>query len=76
MTFRIIDNISIVNWILSKQNQKNVTRGFLWDILRNAINKTLARTQTVREELKTAEEALQKAPLPQEERVGDEYPEN
>lgn len=52
--------------------------GYIWDILRNTIEKTLARTETVREELRNAEEALEKVPeeerqeaIPEVRRVND-----
>lgn len=62
MTYRIVDNTSIVNWLFSTEEQPHFTKGYMWDILRNTIHKTLARTETVREELQTAEDALRHVP--------------
>jgi len=62
MTYRLVDNTSIINWIFSPEEQPNFTKGYIWDVLRNTISKTLARTETIREELKTAEEAWEKTP--------------
>lgn len=62
MTYRIIDNTSIVNWLFSPDVLPEFTRDYVWVILRNTIHKTLARTETMREELRTAEAALEKVP--------------
>jgi len=62
MTYRVIDNTSIINWIFSTEEQANFTKGYIWDILRNTISKTLARTETVKDELKAAEETWDRIP--------------
>eukprot|EP00005_Dracoamoeba_jomungandri_P013753 CAMPEP_0174265190 /NCGR_PEP_ID=MMETSP0439-20130205/25516_1 /TAXON_ID=0 /ORGANISM="Stereomyxa ramosa, Strain Chinc5" /LENGTH=793 /DNA_ID=CAMNT_0015351511 /DNA_START=36 /DNA_END=2417 /DNA_ORIENTATION=- len=57
MTYRIIDNLSIVNWIFSAEVLPDFKRGYVWEILRNTINKTIARTQTVRKQLESCRSA-------------------
>jgi len=66
MTYRIIDNISIVNWLFSNEVLPDFTRGYVWDILRNTVNKTVARTETVRKQLaKTLQPTEQSSSTPQ-----------
>jgi len=78
LTANIVDHIAIIQWVLSVPQQKNFTRSFLWDILRNTINKALSRTDSLKEELRSAEEALEKVPsaerkddIPEVKRVND-----
>jgi len=54
MTYRIVDNIAIVNWLFSPDQLPDFTRGYVWEILHNTINKTIARTHTLQNELENA----------------------
>jgi len=58
MTYRVLDNTAIVNWLFSERMLPLFVRAYVWEILRNTINKTIARTDTVRMDLRTAEEDL------------------
>jgi hypothetical protein len=60
MSYRVIDNTTIIHWIFSTDEQANYTRGYIWEIIRNTINKTLARTETIEEELRAAESNFSK----------------
>lgn len=68
---KIIESSSVVDWLFSPTERVNITRyiflsssvidrNYVRDILRIAINKTKSRVETIRDELKVAEDALQK----------------
>lgn len=61
MTYRIVDAHSIVQWIFSHQVLPFFTQGYLWDILRNTIDKTVMRTEVMRKELKAVQPDQQPA---------------
>jgi len=73
MTSKLLDNISIINFLFSPKQTSNLSFGYTRDLIRNTINKTILRTQTAREELNTAQEMLGK--VPSSDRSGD-IPEN
>ncbi|XP_057466461.1 nuclear cap-binding protein subunit 1-like [Actinidia eriantha] len=69
MGYRLISNLAIVRWVFSPANIEQFhTSDHLWEILRNAVNKTYNRISDLRKEISTlkngvalAEEATTKA---------------
>jgi len=49
LTFRIVDHLSIVNWIFAQE--KDFTKGYLWQILTNTINKLIDRIKLCESEI-------------------------
>jgi hypothetical protein len=56
MTYRIVDAHSIVQWIFSHQVLPFFKQGYLWDILRNTVDKTVLRTEVMGKELKAVQD--------------------
>eukprot|EP01119_Soliformovum_irregulare_P015692 TRINITY_DN4452_c0_g2_i1.p1 TRINITY_DN4452_c0_g2~~TRINITY_DN4452_c0_g2_i1.p1 ORF type:complete len:813 (+),score=280.00 TRINITY_DN4452_c0_g2_i1:227-2440(+) len=73
MTCRIIDSTAIVNWIFSAEELEYFRKSYVWEVLGNTLTRTLARTETLRDELKSAEDGLAK--IPQEEIYSENLPE-
>lgn len=62
MGYRLVSNLAIVAWVFGARNiQKFHTSDQVWEILRNAINKTNNRTVDLRREIAAAEKALKQA---------------
>ena len=62
MGYRMVSNLAIVAWVFSPHNVQHFhTSDHLWEILRNAINKTNNRTVDLRREVLAAEKALKSA---------------
>ncbi|KAG0594688.1 hypothetical protein M758_UG099900 [Ceratodon purpureus] len=62
MGYRMVSNLAIVAWVFGAQNvQQFHTSDQVWEILRNAINKTNNRTVDLRREITAAEDALKRA---------------
>lgn len=62
MGYRMVSNLAIVAWVFGAQNvQQFHTSDQVWEILRNAINKTNNRTVDLRREIAAAEKALKLA---------------
>jgi nuclear cap-binding protein subunit 1 len=57
MTYRVLDAMSIVNWLFSPEMIKQFPRGYVWDILRNTFTKVLTRTHTIHKEYLRAQAA-------------------
>lgn len=62
MAYNIIDNTCIVNWIFDQQTTR-FTRNYIWEILHNTIQKTMARCEDLKEQLKTADDDALRAKL-------------
>lgn len=59
MGYRIISNLSIASWVFATENvQQFHTSDWIWEVLRNAINKTINRTADLRKEVTAAEKGL------------------
>lgn len=59
MGYRMVSNLAIVAWVFGPENvQQFHTSDRVWEILRNAINKTNNRTVDLRKEVSLAEKAL------------------
>jgi len=69
LTYKLIDYASVVSWVFSADERSNFIRSYIWDILRNTIQKILLRTEIANEELKSAEKSLEQ--VPKEEQDGD-----
>eukprot|EP00249_Psilotum_nudum_P022539 c28555_g2_i4 orf=271-2889(+) len=62
MGYRIISNLAIVSWVFSSQNvQRFHTSDAVWEVLRNAINKTNNRTADLRKEVDAAQKVVEAA---------------
>lgn len=62
MGYRMVSNLAIVAWVFGAQNvQQFHTSDQVWEILRNAINKTNNRTVDLRREIAAAEKSLKLA---------------
>lgn len=62
MGYRMVSNLAIVAWVFGARNvQQFHTSDQVWEILRNAINKTNNRTVDLRREITAAEDALKRA---------------
>eukprot|EP00250_Pteridium_aquilinum_P015137 c22401_g1_i1 orf=764-3292(-) len=59
MGYRIISNLSIVCWVFAPENveQFHISE-YIWEILRNAISKTVNRTADLHKEIATAQKTL------------------
>eukprot|EP01116_Phalansterium_solitarium_P001523 TRINITY_DN11337_c0_g1_i1.p1 TRINITY_DN11337_c0_g1~~TRINITY_DN11337_c0_g1_i1.p1 ORF type:complete len:804 (+),score=301.82 TRINITY_DN11337_c0_g1_i1:137-2548(+) len=68
VVYRLVSPHSVVQWVFQEQ-QGTFTRTFIWDILHNAIRKSLGRTATAQKELKHAQ-----AVVPAGAPSGDETP--
>jgi len=55
MTYCIVDNVSIVRWILSSKSAAFLKHGFMWIILRKTFEKTLARFDTIKSRIRQVE---------------------
>jgi nuclear cap-binding protein subunit 1 len=53
MTYKVIDGSSIVNWLFDHE-RVNSFHSYVWEILSNTVNKTLARCETLKRELHAA----------------------
>ncbi|KAH7278662.1 hypothetical protein KP509_38G051300 [Ceratopteris richardii] len=59
MGYRIISNLSIISWVFGPDNVERFhTSDFLWEILRNAISKTVNRTEDLQRDIIAAQKAL------------------
>eukprot|EP01114_Cavostelium_apophysatum_P014517 TRINITY_DN3790_c0_g1_i1.p1 TRINITY_DN3790_c0_g1~~TRINITY_DN3790_c0_g1_i1.p1 ORF type:complete len:829 (-),score=226.89 TRINITY_DN3790_c0_g1_i1:25-2442(-) len=68
LTYKVIDASSVIEWVYA-DGKPDFTSHHVRDITRNAIDRTIGKLEPIREELKSAEEALEK--VPQEERNED-----
>jgi len=75
---KIVDSTAVIDWLFTPSESQNLTMSYYRDILRIAINKSLSRTETIKDELKLAEDALQRVPteernenIPETKRVKD-----
>lgn len=62
MSYRIISNLSIVSWVFASDNVKQFhISDYIWEILRNAISKTVNRTADLRKDIENAQKGLDMA---------------
>jgi len=55
ITYRVVDCSSVISWVFSLEVLPLFTKGFIWEILNNTIQKTLARTVSISGQLKDLE---------------------
>eukprot|EP01087_Luapelamoeba_hula_P018471 TRINITY_DN5951_c0_g1_i1.p1 TRINITY_DN5951_c0_g1~~TRINITY_DN5951_c0_g1_i1.p1 ORF type:complete len:819 (-),score=70.52 TRINITY_DN5951_c0_g1_i1:395-2851(-) len=58
MTYRVIDSLAIIQWVFSPAMLPEFVHGYVWEILRNAIDKTIGRSQILETELSACNRAL------------------
>eukprot|EP01105_Mastigella_eilhardi_P022254 TRINITY_DN5474_c0_g1_i1.p1 TRINITY_DN5474_c0_g1~~TRINITY_DN5474_c0_g1_i1.p1 ORF type:complete len:774 (-),score=227.45 TRINITY_DN5474_c0_g1_i1:37-2358(-) len=56
LIFRVVDSAAVVNWVFAPQQTQTFARFHAWEVLRNVVGKTVARTEAFRAELKAASE--------------------
>lgn len=62
MSYRIISNLSIVSWVFAPDNVEQFhISDYIWEILRNAISKTVNRTADLRKDIENAQKGLDMA---------------
>jgi len=75
---KIVDSSAVIDWLFTTSESQNLSVSYYRDILRIAINKSLSKLDNIKDELKLAEDALQKVPseernenIPETKRVKD-----
>ena len=60
LNYRVVDAIAIVNWVFEPEVwQKEWHRSFVWDILKNTLNKVISRVSQVKDKLEEVRKGVE-----------------
>ncbi|CAG8720387.1 3359_t:CDS:10, partial [Cetraspora pellucida] len=47
LNYRVIDAISVISWLFTDEMEKDIARSYMWEIMKNTINKVISRVKQV-----------------------------
>ncbi|CAB4419816.1 unnamed protein product [Rhizophagus irregularis] len=53
LNYRVIDASSIITWLFTKEMETEVSKSYMWEIMKNTINKVISRVKQVQYKLDT-----------------------
>ncbi|RIA87394.1 MIF4G like-domain-containing protein [Glomus cerebriforme] len=53
LNYRVIDASSIITWLFTKDMETEVTKSYMWEIMKNTINKVISRVKQVQSKLES-----------------------
>ncbi|RUP49695.1 hypothetical protein BC936DRAFT_141787 [Jimgerdemannia flammicorona] len=55
LNYRVVDPVSVIAWIFEQEQIENFGRSFLWEILKNTLNKVISRVAQIKSKLEAAQ---------------------
>ncbi|KAF0552907.1 ARM repeat-containing protein [Gigaspora margarita] len=47
LNYRVIDAIAVISWLFSNEMEKDIAKSYVWEIMKNTINKVISRVKQV-----------------------------
>ncbi|CAG8539323.1 2155_t:CDS:10, partial [Scutellospora calospora] len=47
LNYRVIDAIAVISWLFADEMEKDIARSYMWEIMKNTINKVISRVKQV-----------------------------
>ncbi|CAG8494316.1 1118_t:CDS:10 [Paraglomus occultum] len=59
LNYRVVDASSVVTWVFSEEFDEEVSRSYIWEILKNTINKVISRVSQIQSKLDSLRKAAE-----------------